>query len=137
MRKPTRFFFLSFLLTLAACSANLSPVDIEDGDICSFCKMAISERQYAAEIITEEEAVLKFDDIGCMLKFQKKNSENSQKAAVIYVADSRTKAWLKADDAFFARSGSVKTPMGSGIVAFSTAESAGPDALRFSQLVEK
>ena len=135
MLKATKFLFI-FVFIATACSANYSPVDIEDGEMCSFCKMAISERQFAAEIITEDEVAVKFDDIGCMLKFRKMSSQNHRSAA-IYVADNRTKEWLKADEAFFIRSATVKTPMGSGIVAFRSADEAGSEAVRFSQLSEK
>jgi copper chaperone NosL len=98
--------------------------------------MAISEKRYAAEIITKDETVLKFDDIGCMLRYQRTKGDAANTAA-IYVADSETKRWLKADDAFFIRSTMVKTPMGSGITAFVSADKAGPGVLRFSDLQEK
>ena len=104
--------------------------------MCAFCKMAISERQYAAQMISEDEAVMKFDDIGCMLKYQKANSGGARPAAV-YVAHSRTKAWLNAEDAVFVRSETVKTPMGSGIIAFASTDEAGTGTLRYSQLKEK
>lgn len=135
MQRATRFF-LAFVFIASACTANYSPVDIEDGDMCAFCKMAISERQYAAEVIFEDEAVKKFDDIGCMLKYQKMNGGGELPAAV-YVAHSRTKAWLKAEEAVFVRSETAKTPMGSGIIAFSSPDEAGTATLRYSELGEK
>ena len=135
MQKAFSVFLFLFLLASINCTRSLAPVDIEDGDMCSFCRMAISEKRYAAEVIMNDESVFKFDDIGCMLRYQK--AKGSAEAAAIYVADSETKKWLKVDDAFFVRSTTAKTPMGSGIVAFASAEKAGTGALRFSDLQEK
>lgn len=136
MRKLSSLLSFLTLVVLISCTRSFAPVDIENGDMCSFCRMAISEKQYAAEIVIADESVLKFDDIGCMLRYQKAQGE-TVKPAAIYVADSETKQWLKADDAYFIRSTSVKTPMGSGIIAYSSAENAGTGAIRFSELKEK
>lgn len=136
MQKLNRIVVLITLAVSLACSGSYKPVDIESGDMCSFCRMAISEKRFAAEIIAADESVLKFDDIGCMLRYRSDDAGKTKFAAV-YVADSETKAWLRAEDAFFVRSTTVKTPMSSGIVAFSSAEKAGPDAVRFAQLEQK
>jgi copper chaperone NosL len=136
MQRTFRSLAIFFVLGLAACAANLGPVDIENGDMCSFCRMAISEKQFVAEIILADETVLKFDDIGCMLRYQKAKP-SADKPSVIYVVDSETRQWLKTDDAYFIRSQTVKTPMGSGIIAFASATSAGDAALRFSDLQER
>lgn len=133
MRKASRTI-LVFAFLLAACgSSAVKPVDIEANDMCSFCRMAISEKQYAAEIIDQEENVIKFDDIGCMLHYME-GSTTKPKPAAIFVTDVETRSWLPADKAFFARPPNVKTPMGSGIVAFASKEKAGPDAVAFEQL---
>lgn len=131
MRTVFNYFVLLIVALAFACATNFNAVDIENGDMCSFCRMAISEKQFAAEIVTKDESVLKFDDIGCMLRYRKTKGANLD-AAAIYVADSETKKWIKAEDAFFIRSTTVKTPMGGGIIAFSSADREG--ALRFSDL---
>jgi copper chaperone NosL len=101
--------------------------------MCSFCRMAISEKQYAAEIIDQEENVMKFDDIGCMLHYLE-GSGAKLKPAAIFVTDVETRSWLPVDKAFFARPANMKTPMGSGIVAYAAKEKAGPDAVSFDPL---
>ena len=134
---PTTFKYAFFLIVFASlsCTRSFAPVDIEAGDMCSNCRMAISQKRYAAEIITTDETVLKFDDIGCMMRYQRTNG--SIDAAAVYVADSETKQWLKAGDASFIRSTNVKTPMGSGIVAFSSDDKAGEGAVKFAELEGK
>jgi copper chaperone NosL len=137
MQRAFRFIPVLIVLGLLACTGELEPVDIENGDMCSFCRMAISEKQYAAEMIMADETVLKFDDIGCLLRYEKGKAGHPAGAAAVFVADSESKKWLKADDAFFVRSTTLKTPMGSGIIAFSSAEKAGAGSVRFAELQVK
>ena len=132
---PKVFRKLLFLTTLlAACSSGeIAPVPIEAGDMCSNCRMAISERQFASEIIEQSEKVHKFDDIGCLLKFKEKMGDTLDPAA-IFVTGVSSREWVRAEKAFFVRSANFKTPMGSGIVAYSNASEAGAEALNFEQL---
>lgn len=125
-----------FLVFAAACaSGEVRPVPIENGDMCSFCRMAISEKQFAAEIIAVDETVLKFDDIGCLLRYRKAGGDKLQVAA-IYFTDYDTRQWIKADSAVFVRSKNIKTPMGSGILAFADRVKAGSDVVTFDALSE-
>ena len=133
MRKVSRTL-LVFAVLLAACAGGaIKPVAIEASDMCSFCRMAISEKRYAAEIIDQEENVMKFDDIGCMLRYREA-AKTTLKPAAVFVTDFETREWLPADKAFFARPANVKTPMGSGIVAFMSKEKAGAEAVAFDRL---
>ncbi|KXK07374.1 MAG: NosL protein [Acidobacteria bacterium OLB17] len=133
MRKLRRIGSLA-LFFLAACAAGqIGPVPIEDGDACSFCRMAISERQFAAEIIKADEAVLKFDDIACMLRYQARSEDKSEPAA-IFVTDYDSKEWIRAEDAHFMRSETIKTPMGGGIIAYRDRSKIQGDSLRFGDL---
>ena len=133
MRKLNKLAAAAAVGLFFACSASVGPVEIESGDMCSFCRMAISDKRFAAEIVNADESVLKFDDIGCMLRYRSSHVSAVEPAAV-YVADSRSRNWLKAENAHFIRSATIKTPMGSGIVAFASAESAGEGAVSFSEL---
>ena len=133
MPKAIRHLLWAAVL-LAACSSEaVKPVELEASDMCSFCRMAISERRFAAEIIDQDDNALKFDDIGCMLHYQQAAGDKLKPAAV-FVTDVDARQWLPAADAFFVRTASVKTPMGSGIVAYSDPEKAGSFAVRYDQL---
>jgi copper chaperone NosL len=133
MRKLLRLFLI-LPVFLAACAAGeIKPEPIEAGDMCSFCKMAISEKRFAAEIITDDERVLKFDDIGCLLRYRQQ-AGSGLKSAAVYVTDYDSREWLKADAAFFVKSKTIKTPMGSGITAFADRSKAGSESLRFDAL---
>ena len=103
---------------LANCQKRtVEPVAIAHEDICSYCKMAISEKQYAAELIDGEGQASKFDDIGCMLNFVKRGSV-SVTAASFFVMDFDQRQWIKADSAYYVRSSELTTPMNGGIIAF-------------------
>ena len=116
---------LIFILLMMSCKSGENfdqPPTIRYGeDPCDECFMLINESRYAAGYVTLEGQVKRFDDIGCLLIYHKKHQEN---IAHFWVKDFDTQKWLKADNAFFVRSDSIQTPMGFGIIAFGTAESA-------------
>lgn len=109
------FSGLSLLAFLGCDSAEIKPVEIYAEDMCAQCRMAVSDQALASEIITTDGEVFKFDDLGCLEKFKEKSAE--LKIAATFVKDYATKNWLP-----YARSTivqtSIKTPMGSGKVAF-------------------
>ena len=129
-----RTALLCILVVLVACaSAEIAPVPLENSDQCSFCRMAISEKQFASQIITEDEQVLKFDDVGCMLRYRK-SAGAKLKTAAIFVTDYESRNWVKAEKAAFVRSKTVKTPMASGIIAYTDRSKAGSEAMTFAEL---
>jgi copper chaperone NosL len=120
---------------------TVEPVAIAPEDMCSYCKMAISEKQYAAELIDGEGQPSKFDDIGCLLNFIKKRSV-SVSAASFFVMDFDQRQWIKAESAYYVRSSELTTPMNGAIIAFknqSTAQEAAGKyhgkLLRFKELL--
>ena len=134
---------ITMMLVLANCqSANLEPVAIEANDMCAFCRMSISEKRYAAELIDQDGEAYKFDDIGCMVNFMKQK-KNDGSIRATFVMDFEQREWIKAEDAFYARSVEFKTPMSSGIVAFrneanahAVAEKYQSTMLRFAEITK-
>jgi copper chaperone NosL len=109
------------LLLIACCSSSREPVDLFADDMCSFCKMAISQKQFAAEIITATDEVFKFDDIGCMFSFIKSRNIKTE-TSTLYVMDFQTGNWIAAEKANFIASRDIETPMGGGVIAFKEKE---------------
>jgi copper chaperone NosL len=134
---------IASLVVLTNCQKKtIEPVSVEANDMCSFCRMSISEKRYVAEFIDDDGQVLKFDDIGCMASFvqQKKNRAPIR---ATFVMDFDAREWLKAEDAFYVRSSEFDTPMGFGIVAFKDQTRAQAEAtknrgtmLRFSDVMK-
>lgn len=118
------FAILLSALLLAGCAApKFEPVEIAAEDMCAFCKMAISEKKYAAEFLNRDGDVFKFDDIGCMANYivEKKAGDS---IAAYYLVDFDSKQWLKAEEASLVASPNFHTPMGGGMVAFKDRSSA-------------
>ena len=134
---------IASLFVLASCQKGATePVAIEANDMCSFCRMSISEKRFAAEFIDVDGEVFKFDDIGCMASFVEQKKSRAPIHAT-FVMDFDARHWLRAEDAFYVRSSEFATPMGFGIAAFkdqSPAEAAATKfrgtMLRFSDLIK-
>lgn len=106
------------LFLIANCQKHaIAPVALAPEDTCGYCRMAISETQYAAELIDGDGQASKFDDIGCMANFLKKNKA---KPVAYFVMDFNERQWIKAEDAFYLRSSELSTPMNGGLIAFKT-----------------
>ena len=90
-------------------------------DECIECGMIISEDRCSAAMVLNNEGVREpalFDDIGCMLDYAREHPEKTTPTG--FVHDHSTRAWVPLDKAWFALidETKIKTPMGSGIVAF-------------------
>lgn len=105
------------LLLIAVGCANRSPrpVEIDADDMCAQCKMAISEKRYAAELADGDGNMIKFDNIDCMVRYASSHGLRD-KAAAWFVADSEGKQWLNARETLFVKSASIPGPMGSGVL---------------------
>jgi copper chaperone NosL len=112
----TRRFRLGLLLTLvlASCENTDQPSDPAWGkQACSSCSMLVSEKRYAAELITAGGDRLFFDDPGCLAAYLERHAQAPHKAWVFGEAG----AWLDAQTAHY--SAGAKTPMDYGFVAAS------------------
>ena len=123
---------ICLLLIAAGCGSRSPwPVEIEASDICARCKMAISEKRYAAEMADRDGSVIKFDNIDCMVRYVS-GYGLKDKAAAWFVMDSEGKEWLDARQAFLVKSASIPGPMGSGVLAVKDRAAADGLAKRFS-----
>lgn len=109
-------FSIGVISLMTGCApSDLKPVDIYPEDSCAQCRMAVSDRSFASEIITQDSEVLKFDDLGCLESYRKKNPQTAIRA--IFVSDYEKKTWLPFEKSIIVKTG-LTTPMGSGKVAF-------------------
>jgi len=112
-------------LWMGACGAAgpPPPAKLDTGnEQCRFCRMVVSDPRRASQIVAPSEEPLFFDDIGCLRDYLE-GSPSLPAGATAYVADHRTKEWIRAGDALYTRNPSVETPMGSGLLAYSDAAS--------------
>jgi hypothetical protein len=74
-----------------------------------------------------------FDDIGCLLSAMHEQVGGTER---VWVHDADGERWLIADEAVFTRAADSWTPMGSGLLAWSTESApAGATVLSFEQLL--
>jgi len=88
-----------------------------DRDMCERCKMAVSERKYAVQVINPANGkVYKFDDIGCAVLWFDEEHISWKDRAIIWITDARTGEWIDARKAKF--TDDSITPMAYGFAAF-------------------
>lgn len=120
-----RFLGLTALLvTVVACSGG-RPEPIEftlNEESCSFCRMAVSQREFAAQVVTVAGAFDTFDDIGCLRDWIKE--QHPPETAGIFVVDFPTGLWLDARTASYVLAKKLPTPMSSGLAAYQEEASA-------------
>ncbi len=133
--KQYDFIFLVLVLMCSpACRTNeIKPVDIAAEDVCTHCKMAISEKQFAAEFINQDGDALKFDDIGCMLDYLKEKPD--PKNVTYFFVDYEKKNWLTESTARFVKAEQISTPMSGGIIAFGDSPRAEAAAVKYQSRV--
>ena len=96
-------------------TSEIRPVEIFPEDNCAQCRMMISDEHFASEIIDQNGEALKFDDLGCMVKYRSHHAD--LKILAIFLKDYSTKRWIPYERASIVET-NVETPMGSGKVAF-------------------
>lgn len=108
------------LLVVLVSSCNTGPEAIAVGkDNCFFCKMTISDAKCGAEIVTKKGKLYKFDDIHCLLSFNKAKLIEAAEIKDIYLADyAGTHELINVKESFLLHGGDIKTPMNGNVIAF-------------------
>lgn len=113
------------LLCIFFSSCDTGPSPITAGkDNCSFCKMTITDVKYAAELVTTKGKVYKFDDVHCLLAFDKEKAVAGKQVKDIYLSDfTGSHSLIKADEGFLLYGGQIRGPMNGNIIAVSNKDS--------------
>ncbi len=110
------------LVMLVSCKAEKEPINYGK-DVCEHCKMIAMDPKFGAEVITAKGKIYKFDDVNCMVSYMKTVLSNAE-IAEIYVADFiRPGELISANSAHYVYSEAVRSPMASGVAAFSDQQS--------------
>jgi len=125
MKKYSFLLFILFFSLLAFEGCEKKPLGAVakmhwDRDMCERCKMAISERKFAVQVIDPHSGkVYKFDDIGCAVLWMDEMGFPWKNQAIIWITDAKTGAWIDAREARYTE-GAI-TPMAYGFSAYSEA----------------
>lgn len=123
------------VLSLAGCGGPepSGPPELRLGrDECGACKMSIVDQRCAAGALVDGEDGVRhvvFDDIRCMLLFQRAHDEIRFLGR--WVQDYRRKEWIEASHARFLTGTNVRTAMGSGIIAVGPGSDEAADVREF------
>lgn len=130
---PAALLLALTALLLTACSRDdlAGPPELRLGrDICAECNMLVAEDRCSSAILIEDRGRRDhrmFDDISCMIDFEDKDHDFVLiETFVRDYAAGEENGWLSAADAYFLHADvdRLRTPMGSGMVAFATRSAA-------------
>lgn len=111
----------------AGCGGQLKPEALDVGrEACAYCRMTVSQPNFASQVVAPGELPKFFDDLGCLDHYLTGTTEVPA-GAVIYVTDHRTREWVRAGEAVFSRVPMLSTPMNSHLVAHATVASRDAD----------
>jgi copper chaperone NosL len=106
-------------LMLPGCSTGPEPIQYGQ-DNCAFCKMAIADKRFGAEVCTRKGKVYKFDDFHCLLSAIHSGTPNKKDISAVYFVDFAGGPWIPATNSFLLHSDSLRTPMNGNIAAFAS-----------------
>lgn len=82
--------------------------------------MIISSDSDAGQAVSASEDTRFYDDVGCLARDRAAHGSGAR----LFVHEARGAAWIPVENAWFARSARLRTPMGHGLWAYSTEEAA-------------
>jgi len=119
--------FVAVAVALACAGGAPEPAALDTrNEQCSSCRMAVSSAVFASQLVAPGELPRFFDDLGCLADYLK--AGKAPRGATAFVADHRTKAWVRADGAVYTRVPGLETPMGSHVIAHADGASRDQDA---------
>lgn len=125
-KKKTKVSYVIILitsLTLLSCGSSGPRALKVNEDMCAYCKMTVTEPQFATQFTTLQGRHYLFDDIACMLAYQKDNPD--LKFDKFYVSDvCDASVFTDVESAILLHSDDFRSPMGGNIGGFANQDSA-------------
>jgi hypothetical protein len=113
------FLILCATVFIAACTKPVvKPAEFMENDTCFHCKSPITPKElpFAAEFVTSNGFVRKFDDIGCMIANAKKVGKKN--IVAFYAVDVQSRKIFPVEEVQFVHSDILATPRKGGTIAF-------------------
>jgi copper chaperone NosL len=125
LRRWSRLIVLMLLVPFAAaCEITPEPLHVDAAE-CSHCSMLISDRRYAAQLLTGKGKAYKFDAIECMHAFIAAGTVAAEDIHSTWVMDLHGAGdWIPTAEASFLVSPGIRSPMGAGLAAFASRDAA-------------
>ena len=115
--------FATLLIVLAGCEPKPQPIQFGSyqGD---YCRMMITEPQFASQILNNQGRSFKFDSIECMAAYALTADEPDNIHSHWVPNFENPDEWLRAEDAYFLHSETLRSPMGLYLTAYADQETA-------------
>lgn len=111
------FYGLVSSLALIGCISQ-DPAEIHlYSDECLHCKMVISDRQFASQLVSDKGKAYLFDSVECLVAFSLKNPDIKESAAIYLPNFSDPGSWIQFENAAIYRASRVQSPMGLSLFA--------------------
>jgi copper chaperone NosL len=109
---------VAIAFSLSSCSVG--PEIIRFGkDGCDHCKMTIMDKKYGGEIVTAKGKIFRFDDVRCLIDYEKSGAITKENEGTVYLLDySGNGNFIPSNKAFFLKCDALHTPMGGNIAVF-------------------
>lgn len=109
------------MLSMAACSSGPEPI-YYGRDVCSHCKMVISDSKYGAELVTGKGKIYKFDSAECMIDYLNEDTPKLDDPDALFLVTNLAAPGelIDARTAFFLHDKEYQSPMGGNLAAFKT-----------------
>lgn len=121
------FLLLLSIVTISSCAKGTKEINYNKDD-CDYCRMQIIDDRYAAEIITGENKVYKFDSIECLVGYSIVKNVTASDSVKFYVSNFLNPGiFIEIHNSFFVHNNNFMSPMGLNVQAFSSQ----PDCEKF------
>lgn len=116
MRKYVLFPILIMFMLSACIDQEPKEVNLHT-DECAYCKMVVSDRQFASQLVSDKGKSYPFDSIECMAAYTYQTPDIAENAK-LYAADyTQQGQWLLIENADIYHAESVPSPMGLSLFA--------------------
>lgn len=110
------------IITILGCSPSPRKIDFGK-ELCAFCKMAVVDRQHAAQAVSTTSKVYVFDAIECLINWRMQN-QSIEPALQLVTTYDQPGVLQDAAGCTYLISPSLPSPMGANLTAFSNPEKA-------------
>lgn len=123
--KNSSIVLFTAMLTVLLMGCEPKPQPIQYGsDECAYCRMIVSDAEFASQIVNVQGRAYKFDSVECMAAYDIKHEdpENIHSRWVPNFHDRNE--WLEAESAVYLHSETLRSPMGLFISSYADMQTA-------------
>jgi copper chaperone NosL len=121
---PRASLLLIASLLLAGCAIEPHPV-VVGSEECAHCRMVIMDRGFATQALNTRGKAFSFDAIECLASWLITRDADGPEGEIhsLWVTDfPDPEGWLAAEEAYFVRSETIRSPMGLNLTAYADAD---------------